>query len=178
MNQTATEPGIESGMYLGKYRGTVVNNIDPLKQGRLNVIVPDVSIIPSSWAMPCVPVAGLQMGAISIPPIGAGVWVEFEQGNPDYPIWVGCWWGSAAEMPLLSQQVQPPIQGFTFETTLKNGFQVSDIPGPTGGILIKTTLGATITVNDTGIIIQNGKGASISMIGPTVNINNGALIIT
>ncbi len=178
MNAITAEPRNGSKTYFGKYRGTVFNNIDPLKKGRLQVVVPDVCLTPTTFAMPCVPVAGLQMGAIAIPPIGAGVWVEFEQGDPDYPIWVGCWWGSAVEMPLLSQQVQPPIQGFTFETTLKNGFQVSDLPGPTGGIVLKTTLGATITINDTAIIIQNGKGASISMIGPTVNINNGALIIT
>jgi uncharacterized protein involved in type VI secretion and phage assembly len=120
----------------------------------------------------------MQMGAISIPPIGAGVWVEFEQGDPDYPIWVGCWWGSSADLPVLSKQVRPPIQGFTFETTQKNGFQVSDIPGPNGGILIKTPSGATIAVNDTGITMQNGRGASISLAGSTVNINNGALVIT
>jgi uncharacterized protein involved in type VI secretion and phage assembly len=178
MNELTSEPRNGIKQYLGKYRGTVVNNIDPLNKGRLQIIVPDVSLMPTTWAMPCVPVGGLQMGAVSIPPIGAGVWVEFEQGDPDYPIWVGCWWGSAAELPVLSQQVQPPVQGLTFETSLKNGIQVSDLPGPSGGILIKTTLGATITVNDTGIIIQNGKGASISMVGPTVNINNGALVIT
>ena len=178
MSTTVTAPGARTGTFLGKFRGTVFNNIDPLNKARLQVVVPDVCLTPSTWAMPCVPVAGLQMGAISIPPIGAGVWVEYEQGDPDYPIWVGCWWGSVAEMPLLSQQVKPPIQGFTFETTLKNGFQVSDLPGPTGGILLKTTTGASISVSDTGIIIQNGKGASISLIGPTVNINTGALTIT
>ena len=178
MSSSASAIDVRSGTFLGKYRGTVFNNIDPMNQARLQVVVPDVSLTPSTWAMPCVPVAGLQMGVVSIPPIGAGVWVEFEHGNPDYPIWVGCWWGSVAELPVLSQQVKPPIQGFTFETTLKNGFQVSDLPGPTGGILLKTTTGASISVSDTGIIIQNGKGASISLIGPTVSINNGALTIT
>ena len=178
MNYVPDNPRPEMRTFLGKYRGTVVNNIDPLRKGRIQVIVPDVCLTPSTWAMPCVPVAGLQMGMVSIPPIGAGVWVEFEQGDPDYPIWVGGWWGSSAEMPTLSQQVQPPIQGMTFETLLKNGIQISDVPGPSGGILIKSALGATITVNDTGIVIQNGKGASISLIGPTVNINNGALVIT
>jgi uncharacterized protein involved in type VI secretion and phage assembly len=164
--------------YYGKYRGAVVNNVDPLKQGRLMVTVPDVSITPSTWAMPCVPVAGLQMGALSIPPIGAGVWIEFEQGDPDYPIWVGGWWGSAAEIPALAQTVPPPVSGFVFQTLLQNGLLISDVPGPTGGIMLKTMTGATITMNDTGIVLQNGKGASIAMVGPTITINNGALTIT
>ena len=54
---------------------------------------------------------------------------------------------------------------------------ISDLPGPTGGIMLKSTTGASIIVNDTGIYIQNGKGASIIMTGPTVNINTGALTI-
>jgi hypothetical protein len=54
---------------------------------------------------------------------------------------------------------------------------VSDLPGPTGGILLKSTTGAFIMVNDTGIYIQNGKGASVTLIGPTVTINEGALTI-
>src|SRR5258707_12387304 len=89
--------------YYGKYRGTVLNNVDPMQMGRIQVMVPDVSnVIPSSWAMPCVPIAGKQMGAYVVPQVGAGVWVEFEQGNPDYPIWVGGFWGSAAEGPALA----------------------------------------------------------------------------
>jgi uncharacterized protein involved in type VI secretion and phage assembly len=164
--------------FLGKYRATVLNNIDPMQIGRIQVIVPDVSnVIPTSWAMPCVPVAGLQMGMYTMPPIGAGVWVEFEQGDPDYPIWVGCFWGTAAEVPALARMVPPAVPGITFQTTLQNGVTINDVPGPTGGIMLKSATGATIIVNDTGIYIQNGKGASIVMVGPAVTINNGALAI-
>ncbi|MEA2820333.1 MAG: hypothetical protein QOJ86_2337 [Bradyrhizobium sp.] len=164
--------------YYGKYRATVINNIDPMQIGRIQVIVPDVSnIIPTSWAMPCVPVAGIQMGVYTVPPIGSGVWVEFEQGDPDYPIWVGCFWGTAAEVPALARMVPPVLAGITLQTTLQNGLTVNDVPGPTGGIMLKSATGATIIVNDTGIYIQNGKGASIVMVGPAVTINNGALAI-
>jgi uncharacterized protein involved in type VI secretion and phage assembly len=164
--------------FLGKYRATVLNNIDPMQIGRIQVIVPDVSnVVPTSWAMPCVPVAGLQMGMYTVPPIGAGVWVEFEQGDPDYPIWVGCFWGTAAEVPALARMVPPAVPGITFQTTLQNGVTINDVPGPTGGIMLKSATGATIIVNDTGIYIQNGKGASIVMVGPSVTINNGALAI-
>lgn len=167
-----------SGTYFGKYRGVVLNNIDPMQQGRLQVQVPDVAgLIPASWAMPCVPVAGIQNGMVALPIIGSGVWVEFEQGNPDYPIWVGCFWGSTAEIPALALLTPPTTPAITFQTPLQNGMTISDMPGPTGGIMLKSTTGASLIVNDTGIYIQNGKGAAITLVGPTVTINNGALTV-
>ena len=169
----------DEGKYYGKYRGVVLNNVDPMQMGRLMVEVPDVTgLAPSSWAMPCVPIAGIQNGMVALPIIGSGVWVEFEQGDPDYPIWTGCFWGSAAEIPALALTVPPAVPGITFQTPLQNGITINDVPGPTGGIMLKSATGATIIVNDTGIYIQNGKGAGIVMAGPTVTINNGALVIT
>ncbi len=55
---------------------------------------------------------------------------------------------------------------------------ISDAPGPAGGILIKTLTGALISINDVGITLSNGKGATLVMTGPTVTINAGALTIT
>jgi uncharacterized protein involved in type VI secretion and phage assembly len=165
--------------YYGKYRGTVINNVDPMRLGRIQVQVPDVhGVVPSTWAMPCVVSSGIQNGMLWVPMIGAGVWVEFEQGNSDYPIWVGGWWGSAAEVPALSQIAPPGVSALAIQTALQNGVLVSDVPGPTGGIMLKSALGASIIVNDTGIYIQNGKGASITLVGPTVTVNTGALVVT
>jgi len=164
--------------YFGKYRGMVLNNIDPMQEGRLQVQVPDVAgLAPTSWAMPCVPLAGINMGILALPMIGAGVWVEFEHGNPRFPIWVGCFWGSAAELPVLSHTVPPAIPSITLQTPLKNGLVISDVPGPTGGIQIQTATGAMISVTDVGIMISNGKGAIINLTGPTVDINLGALTV-
>lgn len=167
-----------SEKFFGKYRGMVLNNVDPMQINRLMVQVPDIGgLIPLTWAMPCVPVAGLQNGMVALPMIGSGVWVEFEQGNPDYPIWVGCFWGSAAEVPVLAHATPPGVSAITFQTPLQNGLTISDLPGPTGGIMLKSATGATLIVNDTGIYIQNGKGAAIVMTGPTVTVNAGALTI-
>lgn len=167
-----------SQKYFGKYRGMVLSNVDPMQQGRLLVQVPDVAgLAPATWAMPCVPVAGLQNGMFALPMINSGVWVEFEQGDPDHPIWVGCFWGSAAEVPALARATPPAVQAITLQTTLQNGLTISDLPGPTGGIMLKSATGATVIVNDVGITIQNGKGASIVLTGPTVNINAGALTV-
>lgn len=162
----------------GKYRGTVINNIDPMQIGRIQAIVPDVTgIIPSTWAMPCLPMAGINSGVFTVPMIGSGVWIEFERGNVDYPVWVGGYWGSAGEVPVMARTVAPGLSGITIQTALKNGIVVSDVPGPTGGIMIQTTTGAMISVSDVGIIISNGKGAIINMTGPTVDVNVGALTV-
>jgi hypothetical protein len=164
--------------FLGKYRGTVINNVDPMQIGRIQAIVPDVSnAVPTSWAMPCLPVSGINTGMFSVPAIGAGVWMEFEHGDPDHPIWVGGYWGSAAEVPALSHTVPPGVPGITLQTTLLNGIVISDVPGPTGGIQLMTKTGALISISDVGIVISNGKGAVISMVGPAVDINAGALTV-
>ena len=164
--------------YFGKYRGVELNNVDPMLQGRIMAQAPDVlGPLPSTWALPCLPFTGMQQGVFCVPGIGAGVWIEFEQGDPDYPVWVGCFWGSAAEVPALARATPPGIQAVTLQTPLQNGLMISDLPGPTGGIVLKSATGATLIVNDTGIYIQNGKGASIVMTGPTVTVNAGALTI-
>lgn len=86
---SGTGPGAPN-RYYGKYRGTVIDNIDLEQRARIIAQVPDVlGEIPSSWALPCAPAAGIQSGMFIVPPIGSGVWIEFEQGNPDYPIWTG-----------------------------------------------------------------------------------------
>jgi hypothetical protein len=164
--------------FFGKYRGTVLNNVDPMQIARIQVIVPDVSaLLPTSWAMPCVPIAGRQMGTFVVPQVGAGVWVEFEQGDPDFPIWVGGFWGSSAELPSPALAGIPASPNIVLQTTGRNVIVVSDLPGPTGGITLQSLTGAKIVVNDTGIYLDNGKGAAIKMVGPSVSINDGALSV-
>jgi len=169
----------DPGRYFGKYKGTVLSNVDPLKKGRLQVQVPDVSgLMPTTWAQACVPFAGLQAGWYAVPPVGAGVWVEFEQGDSRFPIWVGGFWESAAEVPALALAAPPGVMNVVLQTTTQNVLMVSDVPGPAGGILLKSPTGAVIMVNDTGITITNGKGATILMAGPSVTVNGGALVVT
>jgi uncharacterized protein involved in type VI secretion and phage assembly len=132
-------------------------------------------VIPSTWALPCLPFAGIQSGMFVVPAIGSTVWIEFEQGNPDYPIWVGCFWPTAAEVPALALAAPPAVQQLVIQTELQNTLLVSDVPGPTGGIMLKTTTGAVLSLSETGIIISNGQGATIALTGPVVTINEGAL---
>lgn len=169
--------------FWGKYRGTVLINVDPQMRGRLMCMVPDVlGPTPSTWCEPCTPLAGPTgppMGIYLVPPIGAGVWVEFEQGDPNFPIWSGCRWGAQSDIPTMAKAGNPADPNIIIQSLLQHSIMVSDMPPSpaTGGIILKSTTGAMIVVNDSGIYINNGKGASIMMTGPTVTINNGALVI-
>src|SRR2546430_6261184 len=88
--------------FLGKYRGKVEQNIDPLQIGRMQVSVPAVlGDGQLSWAMPCVPYAGSSVGFLTVPPVGASVWVEFEGRDTDFPLVSGCLW-AAGPVPATS----------------------------------------------------------------------------
>ena len=145
--------------------------------GRLMVQVPDVTnILPSSWAhaVPAVRRAS-SPGSTRCPTIGSSVWVEFEQGNPDYPIWTGCFWGPPAEVPALALAAPPGLQQIVVQTAGQNTLLISDVPGPTGGILLKSSTGALISISDTGITSATARARRSSMTGPAVTINEGAL---
>ena len=159
--------------FYGKYRGVVSDNQDPLMMGRVRATVPDVlGDQESGWAMPCAPFGGNQTGFFAIPTVGAGVWIEFEQGDPDYPIWAGCWWGSVAEVPPLL--LAPPYKKLMIVTEGGQTVTLDDTPG-VGGITLETSSGQKIVLSATGLEIDNGMGAKITMTGPQVSINNGAL---
>ena len=86
--------------FYGLYRATVVNNVDPMLQGRIMVIVPDVgSVTPSTFVNPCVPMAGKQQGTFMVPQMGSMVWIQFEGGDPDKPVWMGGAWPDPAFVP-------------------------------------------------------------------------------
>ena len=168
--------------FFGKYRGLVIDNIDPLQIGRVLAEVPSVlGETPSSWAMPCVPGAGIQAGVFIAPPIGSQVWIEFEQGDPDYPIWTGGFWGLPADVPALAlaPAAIPPGQTIVLQTTGQNMLALSDAPpSPTsGGIILEAPGGAMIVVNEAGVFITNGKGATITLVGPAVSVNSGGLSV-
>ena len=91
--------------YFGKYRGLVTENDDPTKRGRVKVQVPAVLNDLQVWAMPCLPYAGNNVGLYTIPGPGAGVWVEFEGGDPSYAIWTGGFWADD-ELPKNEQEAE------------------------------------------------------------------------
>lgn len=163
-----------SEIHQGLYRATVLSNTDPLQIGRLQLRVAGVpGASQLSWALPCVPFGGKSgKGGFALPPVGANVWVMFEGGSTDDPVWMGTFW---------STQEQPPAQPAVEQTKAfkTDGLEITlnDLPG--AAILeIKMGSGAKLTMGPSGIEIDNGQGAKITMNGPQVNINNGALEVT
>jgi hypothetical protein len=163
----------ERRQYFGKYRGKVSNNLDPMQLGRIQVSVPEVlGDGRLSWALPCVPFAGPGLGFFALPPVAANVWVEFEGGDPDFPIWSGCFWGPG-QVP-----AKPAVPQVTVLKTLGVTLQLSDLPGG-GGFTLEVNPPAVaiplkMTFTSAGIEIRNGKN-SVKLTAASVNVNDGAL---
>lgn len=173
----------ECEKYFGLYRGTVLVNVDPERRGRLIVSVPDVlKLLPSTWAEPVVTLAGpvgAPSGTYIVPAIGAGVWVQFEQGDLNYPIWNGCRAISAADVPVLAQLGNPVSPPVIIQSMGQQMVMISDSPLPpllpAGGILLSTGT-SYIRLDKTGVTIF---GATVRVNGATVvDVNGGALTVS
>jgi uncharacterized protein involved in type VI secretion and phage assembly len=157
--------------FYGKFRGIVSNNQDPLFRGRIQAKVPAVlGDQDTGWALPCVPYAGSGVGFFAIPPNNANVWVEFEDGNLDHPIWTGVFWGEG-ESP-----VSDPSYMTKTLATDNVTITIDDTPGA-GGITIETASGMQLQMDSTGITLTCGS-STISLNQESVSINDGALEVT
>ncbi len=164
--------------HYGKYRATVLNNLDPQLQGRIQVQLGDqYGLFPSTWALPAFPFAAIASGVVALPPVMSQVWLEFEAGDTDHPIWSGAFWPDPGGFPPLALAgATPATPNIHFQTTSGTSVTLSD--NPAQQVFVKTVTGAMITIGASGVRIMNGQGASISMVGPSVIINDGALVIT
>lgn len=155
--------------YFGKYRGVVTNNKDELHLGRIRAEV--IAVFgrgnESSWALPCVPYAGNGVGFFLIPPKHASVWIEFEQGDSDYPIWTGCFWDKKDKRP-----ASPAIAETKVLKTDKATITLDDKKDI---LTIETKGGMKIMMDRQGIEITNGNDASVKLNGKKVSINDTAL---
>lgn len=168
--------------YFGKYRGTVVDNADPTSRGRLKVSVPAVLGDLEVWAMPCIPYAGAGVGFYSLPEKGTGIWVEFEAGDPSYPIWTGCFWADG-ELPdksdaavkiwkTQSLTLRLDDSGDELLAKASSGSKVtvaSDVKSESGG--------ATHTVGSQSVVSEAGAGKTEVTVA-SFKVNNGALEVT
>jgi hypothetical protein len=167
--------------FQGLYRGVVESNVDPLKRGRLLVSVSDVlDGLPVIWAEPSTPIAGLASGMYVVPSQRAGVWVQFAGGDPERAVWTGFWRGGPTEIPSAARTTPPGTPQIVLGTPSQNSIVITDLPGTDGGIQIQLRGpgGPFIRLNDRGIELSNGLGASIKLEGNKVTINNGALEVT
>ncbi len=158
--------------FYGKYRGVVTDNDDPNGLGRIRVKVQDVlGDQESGWALPALPYAGDGVGLYLIPPVDAFVWVEFEHGEPDYPIWTGCFWLTSTTVP--EEASGPDIKLLKTDiATITIDDSDSD-----SSITIETTNNLKIVMDTDGIEISNG-GQKITLSSASVSVNDGALEVT
>jgi uncharacterized protein involved in type VI secretion and phage assembly len=159
--------------FFGKYAGIVDQNLDPHGKGRLLVKVPAVFGDGTVWATPCVPYAAQDVGFFAMPPKDADVWVEFEAGDPNCPIWSGCFWRDDDSAPVPFSPVADKKKMLKTDSCT---LTLDDTPG-SGGITIEYgTL--KVEIKSQGIEITNGQGATIKLTGPKVSINGTALEVT
>src|SRR5207247_3249602 len=119
------------------------------------------------WSMSFAPFDFRCICFYSLPTVGSVVWIEFEHGDPYYPIWSGCWWCSVAEMPPTLLVPPPPYNKVLIQTDGGNSILLDDTPG-LGGITLQTSGGQKIKMTALGIEIDNGMGGSIQLRGRQV----------
>lgn len=180
--------------YYGKYRGFVVDNEDPETRGRIKVKVPTVLGDQSTgWALPCMPFGGLaNQGLFMVPEVDSQIWVEFEEGNVDKPLWVGVFWQQASDTPE-EAQVTPPTtrilrtpSGHVMQFDDKEGEEQYRLAHPSGTELIVNPQG-TVAWTDAGgskltmdaesntLILEDSNGNTMTMdsSGTVVEDSNG-----
>jgi hypothetical protein len=163
--------------HYGKYRGTVVDNNDPKKMGRLRLRVPNAlgPDVVTGWATACIPYGGAdQQGCLFIPALDAGVWVEFEGGDREFPIWSGTY----VSMPDGSTEAPKPNNADgstgeigsdpasckTIKTAAGHTLQFEDATGTETIHLQHGVHGHRVTLDKSGVAVTEGEGGhSITM---------------
>jgi len=111
-----------AGRFFGRFEGVVVNVDDPRKLQRVKVRCFSVyGHDDSPWAMPSSSQPGYSdSGAVNIPPVGSRVWVEFQEGQPNYPIYSGGY--------VFEEGYGRPDRGIPIEA--EPGYQANKTPTP------------------------------------------------
>lgn len=170
--------GLENeGLFYGTYKGQVVDNQDPDGQGKLKVHCPTIhgDTYPDTWAWPISPFAGRQFGFFAIPDKDEWVWVVFDHGRPEYPIWSGGWWGDGDPT---SDMVPTNVV-----LAVKEGLKVI-LNRQDKSILIQKDAQNSILIDDNGITIITNKDVKVTAQGDVdvkannVNVDAQAVKIT
>lgn len=176
--------------YFGKYRGCVVDVDDPDHLGRLRARVPSLfGDEELDWALPCLPVAADQAGFLAVPPVASWVWIEFEQGDPSFPIWTGCLWTKDDKLP--GDKLLVPGKSLALVTPGGHSLVLKD--GDDGGIVLRSSGGVQLEITDKGITLKKdqvkiqldasitldtGALCKIKLDSSKVDVNDGALEVT
>jgi uncharacterized protein involved in type VI secretion and phage assembly len=165
--------------HFGKYRGTIVDNADPTNRARLKVRAKAALGDLEVWAMPCVPYAGAKVGFVVLPEPGTGVWVEFEAGDPSFPVWTGFFWaddqlpdGATAATTKVLRTLKTSI---VLDDDAPQIHAAVDEAGEltVGDDVVLTRNQATLTVATDGVTSEVGSG-KVAVEASGVSVNNGA----
>ncbi len=186
----ATDLDRHRGRWYGKYSGVVVDDDDPQMLGRLKVNVPSVwRGDDAMWARPCFPA-----GHFFTPPVGAHVWVEFEAGDPGYPLWVGVWFADgevpdeAALEPPTSRVIRTP-SGHTMEFADEDGAEKITLRhkadafvsiDENGSVVVGNATGSLVFLNahdaEVAVVSEQGHRVTMSGDGLTLTHNDGSFV--
>jgi len=152
--------------YFGKYRGIVTDVDDPNNQCRIRATVPAVlGEQPCGWAMPAAPFAGDGHGMVMLPKVGSGVWIEFEAGRLDNPIWSGAWWASGQ---------RPDPQGPAVRVIVSEKGHKVILDDDAGEVKVVHGSGPEIKMTATEIVLTCGA-CEIKISSENISLNNGLI---
>lgn len=152
--------------YFGKYRGIVTDVGDPNNQCRIRATVPAVlGEQECGWAMPASPFAGSGHGFVMLPKVGSGVWIEFEAGRLDNPIWSGAWWASGE---------RPDPQGDAVRIIVSEKGHKLILDDDSNEVKLVHGSGPEITMTATEITLTCGP-CEIKITNQNISLNNGLI---
>lgn len=154
--------------YYGKYRGIVTDVDDPNNQLRIRATVPAVlGEHQCGWAMPAAPFAGDGHGFVMLPKVGSGVWIEFEAGRLDNPIWSGAWWASGQ---------RPDPQGAGVRVLVSEQGHKVILDDDAGELQLVHGSGPSIKLTGDEILLSCGS-CEIKISSDSISLNSGQIKI-
>lgn len=166
----------EQDRYYGKYRGLVADNQDPEKRGRLRVRVPSVlGDQLTDWALPCFPIGGLAgQGLFAVPEMNAQLWIEFEEGDLQHPIWTGTFYQQQADVPGSPYGSSKSPQSYVLQTS--GGHQLRFEGNER--VLLEHQSGAAVELGTDGsAVLRDRYGNSLSMAADGVRLSAATMIV-
>lgn len=152
--------------YFGKYRATVTDVEDPKQQCRIRARVPAVlGEQQCGWALPVAAFAGDGHGLVLLPEVGSGVWIEFEAGQLNSPIWSGGWWAEG-------QRPAPQAQGKRVLVSKKGHQMMMDDDGDE--VTLVHASGPEIRMTGTQVVITCGA-CELKITNQEISLNNGLI---
>lgn len=151
--------------FRGKFSGTVVDNNDSDRDGKLQISLPQILGDTQPWARPCVPYAAQGLGLFIMPPKGTRVWVEFEDGNLDQPIWTGFEWPKGGAPAAKAEEMMIATPSGTIKFNDQND----------KGEIVITAGKMEIALGDGAVTIKSGDGATVELKGKSTAINGDGL---